>query len=254
MADRQDPIDGNLIIPIQQNEQRWPWTYAAHDRLQAYSPPTGPKRTTHRKKNVRSSPNSTSQLIQPKPIPSPDSLTKLPTTLCLLMDCTVTVPHGHKPQEISKKLGWTSTAEDILSGTLTMKPDVEGIFENLYLKITTWRTPIEADVSKGKPGGASSLLGSRNTGTEDLRSALPKITSGEEPSYPKRRTFTRGGFVPLLERKKLAFDEDGKAQETNIELGMHEVAAVIDQLASINIGTRGESSANTRGDSIPHLQ
>ncbi len=144
--------------------------------------------------------------------------------------------------------------EDILSDTSTLTitpvaPEMEGMFENLCLNVTTWKTPSQGQASDSCHANVSSLLDFRGSGTEDLRLALPNISGVKDSRRLERWALTRGDFVPLLERGELEVatqpsDEDTKVRKVRLEASSREVLIVMDQLAGIRIKNEGDSSVD----------
>lgn len=306
MAEIQNPTSIKITVTAPETEEGLPRTkpYVAHLRD---LPPRGPIRIARSRGLARHSPYTTSRHLRaraPSPPNTREQLSELPSTFCLLMDCNIKVPHNHTTREFQEKLGWTPTAKDVRSGTLTITPitpDQEGLLGNLCLKITTWRTPSRTTESNGGQKMVGSLLDSHSTGAEDLRSALPNVAqpkkrwhSRRSPSangglsfaptgtgvgpvmcYPvnghekiqmiasesmsvakalsaknlprsKQWAFTRGGFVPVLDKGELVttrpFNWNGEVQKVTSEASSHDISTVTNRLAGINIKSKGESS------------
>jgi hypothetical protein len=183
MAQNQSPTHIEITETIEGIEECRPYTKQWNTHLHAYPPP-GPQRTTRGRRDARSSPYSMSRQVRAR-APSPDDLPKLLSTICLLVNCNIKDLHGHRTQEIQEKLGWTPRAEDVPSGTSTLTitpvaPEMEGMFENLCLKITTWKTPSQGQASDSGHANVSTLLDFRGRGTEDMRLALPNISGAKD--------------------------------------------------------------------------
>ncbi len=128
-------------------------------------------------------------------------------------------------------------------------PEMEGMFENLCLKITTWKTPSQGLAPDSGHANVSTLLDFRGSGTEDLRLALPNVSGAKDSCRVKRWAFTSGSIVPLLEREELELTtqppiEETKVRKVRLEASSREVLVVMDQLAGIRIENEGDSSVD----------
>ena len=258
MAENQNPTNIKITVTAPETEEGLLRTkpYVAHLRD---LPPRGPMRITRSRTSARHSPYTISRHLRaraPSPPNTREQLSELPSTFCLLMYCNIKVPHSHTTREFQEKLGWTPTAKDVQSGTLTIKPitpDPEGLFANLCLKITTWRTPSQTAESNGGQKLVGSLLDSHSTGAEDLRSALPNVAQPKKRWHSRKSPFANGGlsFAPTKTGfgPVVSYPVNGHEK---IQMIASESMSVAEALSAKNL-PRSKQWAFTRGGFVPVL-
>ncbi len=93
--------------------------------------------------------------------PSPET-PDWPTQICLIMECDMSVPHGHTKKEIIERIGYDSWMDNLFEPAWSKADDSEE-YDGLY---------------RGRPSDmrGSSILNAAGEGTNELREALPKIS------------------------------------------------------------------------------
>ena len=122
---------------------------------------SGPTRSPIGKKDPYREKNSwpTSRFERAR-APSPET-PDWPTHFCLIMECDMSVPHGHTKKQIIERIGYASWKENLFEPAWS-KADGSEEYDGLY---------------RGRPSNmrGSSLLNPAGEGTNELREALPKI-------------------------------------------------------------------------------
>ena len=125
---------------------------------------SGPTRSPIRKKESYHEkkywPTSRFERFERARAPSPES-PEWPTKFCLIMECNMSVPHGHTKKQIIERIGYASWMEHLFEPALS-KADESEEYDGLY---------------RGRPSGmrGSSILNPAGQGTNELREALPEI-------------------------------------------------------------------------------